>query len=549
MLFYSKDKYPSATATNIVDRFNHPGPLHVIMTKHAGNASAKQVPACPRPMKYLFRQNVTQQKGTSPEVLENSRQTGPSVSGSINTDHEPKYLLTKDRSLQQGFEASESGHTSFKGKTPKVLNLSNKMTKNPYSMTTTPQNISPSAINNSSQVFLAEEDIFLSPSGEILSKRTNKPGDKLRRSSVRFADQGGKAGQSNSKSPDREKDKKPVNAIKPQGGLLKSALKNQPLTESVVHVHNPSEEANKPQKPGFEELENKTPEDNHYLSVDMPEEAQINHLKNVVDKLYPAPTEKDEEKEYPSLNNASIYRDILLEAEQKKREQELFVMKKRQLNAMKKLAGDLERDIDNEGILLDEMQEEVDRVATQTDIQAKKRALELALEDIEEAEKEDNEMKKKMEQAEAEFGISELIRQNEQVMKGANDELKKDFKDYPGNIRSSRADAAKTPAAPPSRPVPKRVDSGLKRKRPSSNSAQTQPKTPVSEKTKSRLVSKPQKQTSKLKPKAQKQPDPKKSFFMDSVISQTQNPLTEGSIKPQEKSRNYFDSSLSNTNK
>lgn len=144
---------------------------------------------------------------------------------------------------------------------------------------------------------------------------------------------------------------------------------------------------------------------------------RLNHMKNVVDKMYGKDEELD--KEYPNVGSAKMFRDILLEREKKQMQLELDIRKRRQLNIMKKMAQELERELQVEAEGVEKFEAEIDKAMKKLELDAKKRELELLKVEIEDQIRDDNEQLQKLDVLEAENQISQLIRDNEAVIQQA----------------------------------------------------------------------------------------------------------------------------------
>lgn len=156
------------------------------------------------------------------------------------------------------------------------------------------------------------------------------------------------------------------------------------------------------------------------------EEYNVNHMKNVIDKLYGRDIDMD--KEYPDLGSAKMYKNLILEAERKQMEADLFVAKRRGINIMKKIAGDMERELELESKRMEECNTEVERAIKLTEIKAKKKSLEIMKYEIEDEMKEEEEQAKKIKQLEELANLSELVRQNENLVMIAEQELAEGIK-------------------------------------------------------------------------------------------------------------------------
>ena len=149
---------------------------------------------------------------------------------------------------------------------------------------------------------------------------------------------------------------------------------------------------------------------------------QVDHMKTVVDKLYGP--EIDPHLEYPpGLSSAELFRDVLLEAEKNQAQRLLFVQQKRRLNIMKKLAENLERDLKVDGERIDTFTDNIEKEMKQIDVSSKKRALEILGEEIDEQVKADEQRIAQLNKLEAEMDLSNLIRQNEEVLQLAASDL------------------------------------------------------------------------------------------------------------------------------
>lgn len=157
-------------------------------------------------------------------------------------------------------------------------------------------------------------------------------------------------------------------------------------------------------------------------AADELDEYKVDHLKTVVDKLYGPVI--DPAVEYPpGLSSAGLYRDILLEAEQKKAQQLLFVQQKRRLNIMNKLAQELEKDLKIDADRVDTFTDNIEKEIKSLEVESKKRTLEILQEDIDEQVKADQQRIEQLDRLEAEMNLSELIKQNEEVIKLAESDL------------------------------------------------------------------------------------------------------------------------------
>lgn len=164
----------------------------------------------------------------------------------------------------------------------------------------------------------------------------------------------------------------------------------------------------------------KLPEE-HQLAESVIDEGKLNYMKQIVDQMYGK--DLDVEKEYPHINNTDIFKDILLENEKRKARQELMVQKRRHLNVMKKMADELEKDLDHEVKGLEQATDEIEKLLKVTEIDAKKRELEILKYDIDEQIKMDEEQARKLQVLEAENQLSQLLKDNQAAIEEAEKDL------------------------------------------------------------------------------------------------------------------------------
>ena len=175
-------------------------------------------------------------------------------------------------------------------------------------------------------------------------------------------------------------------------------------------------------------------------------ESKLNHMKTVVDRLYGK--DIDDGKEYPLVNNADIFKDVLLDAERKNIRRELDVQRRRQMKFMQRMADDLENDLKGNLDYLEKANDDVEKMVKKVEVEAKQRELEILMLDIEEQIQEDNDQARKLEQIEAENKLSQLLKDNEALLEEIDKDLaggmkprnyvKPEQKSYDSKVAGSR---------------------------------------------------------------------------------------------------------------
>lgn len=150
-------------------------------------------------------------------------------------------------------------------------------------------------------------------------------------------------------------------------------------------------------------------------------ESQLNHMKTVMEKFYGK--DLDEAKEYPTLNNGDLFKDILLDAEREKNRKELNVQRRRQMKVMQRHAEELENDLKGNLDFLEKANDDVEKLVKKVEYDSKQRELEILMLDIEEQIQEDNEQIRKLDQLEAENQLSQLLKDNAALLEEVDKDL------------------------------------------------------------------------------------------------------------------------------
>ena len=199
--------------------------------------------------------------------------------------------------------------------------------------------------------------------------------------------------------------------VDPKGKIIEIPIPKQPAVE-------PKSKEERESSPGFDSN-------------------RLHHMKHAVDKMYGQDEELD--KEYPNVGSAKMYRDILLEREKKQMQLELDVRRRRQLNIMKKMARELERELEVEAQGMEKFEAEIDKAMKKLELDAKKRELELLKVEIDDQIQDDNEQLKQLDVLAAENQISQLIRDNEKVIQKAETNIHTGMLQLTGTNKSSKA--------------------------------------------------------------------------------------------------------------
>ena len=209
--------------------------------------------------------------------------------------------------------------------------------------------------------------------------------------------------------------------IDSNGKIIETPIVSDNRNNSWVNAQS-TVKGNNNRNGNYSRLENSEKDIQTAQRVDQRKEYKVDHMKNAVDKIYGVDEEND--RDYPNVGSAKMFRDVLLEQEKKQMEHELMVRQRRQLNIMKKLTKELEKDLERDVKQLEGFNEEVEKTIKLTEIEAKKRELELIKYQVEEQIKDDDEQMRRLDQLNAENQLSLLLKHNEEVLEMAEENLK-----------------------------------------------------------------------------------------------------------------------------